>query len=233
MKVSNPFAQLIQNACGCKGITFATIPDHRLGESPETLVASASSGLAVTFGSATPSVCAAIGANSVAIFSAGTCTITADQAGNAYYGSALQVTRSFTVNLVGVGQRKLYYVHPDQLGTPRAITASADNSVVWTWSNDEPFGANLQNENPSNTGAAFQYNNRFPGQYYDAETGTHYNYFRDFDPQVGRYAQSDPIVLITRMSPAAWRHILLNGHYTFQSGGKIDLNALLAGLDLG
>lgn len=41
------------------------------------------------------------------------------------------------------------------------------------------------------------------------------------------------VVLITRMSPAAWRHILLNGHYTFQGGGKmIDLDALLAGLDL-
>ncbi|MEB0134584.1 Tn3 family transposase [Actimicrobium sp. CCC2.4] len=40
--------------------------------------------------------------------------------------------------------------------------------------------------------------------------------------------------LITRMSPAAWRHILLNGHYTFQSSGKmIDLDALLAGLELG
>jgi TnpA family transposase len=42
------------------------------------------------------------------------------------------------------------------------------------------------------------------------------------------------VELITRMSPAAWRHILLNGHYTFQSGGKIiDLDTLLAGLDLG
>ena len=41
------------------------------------------------------------------------------------------------------------------------------------------------------------------------------------------------VAMITRMSPAAWRHILLNGHYTFQSGGKmIDLDALLAGLDL-
>jgi TnpA family transposase len=41
------------------------------------------------------------------------------------------------------------------------------------------------------------------------------------------------VALITRMSPAAWRHILLNGHYTFQSGGKmIDLDTLLAGLDL-
>ncbi|XUP35099.1 hypothetical protein WAE31_11705 (plasmid) [Xanthomonas axonopodis pv. vasculorum] len=40
------------------------------------------------------------------------------------------------------------------------------------------------------------------------------------------------LALITRMSPAAWRHILLNGHYTFQSDGKmIDLDALVAGLE--
>jgi Tn3 transposase DDE domain len=40
--------------------------------------------------------------------------------------------------------------------------------------------------------------------------------------------------LITQMSPAAWRHILLNGHYTFQSDGKmIDLDALVAELELG
>ncbi|KKW48546.1 transposase [Xanthomonas citri pv. fuscans] len=39
--------------------------------------------------------------------------------------------------------------------------------------------------------------------------------------------------LITQMSPAAWRHILLNGHYTFQSDGKmIDLDALVAELEL-
>jgi RHS repeat-associated protein len=30
-----------------------------------------------------------------------------------------------------------------------------------------------------------------PGQYYDAETGTDYNYFRDYDPIIGRYEQSD------------------------------------------
>ena len=38
-------------------------------------------------------------------------------------------------------------------------------------------------------------NLRFPGQYYDAETGPHYNYFRDNDPTVGRYIASDPIGL--------------------------------------
>lgn len=36
-------------------------------------------------------------------------------------------------------------------------------------------------------------NIRFPGQYYDAETGLHYNRFRYYDPEVGRYVSADPI----------------------------------------
>ena len=39
------------------------------------------------------------------------------------------------------------------------------------------------------------YNLRYPGQYYDSETGLNYNYFRDYDPQTGRYIESDPIGL--------------------------------------
>jgi len=40
--------------------------------------------------------------------------------------------------------------------------------------------------------------------------------------------------LIAQTSPAAWRHVLLNGHYTFHSDGQlIDLDTIVAGLNLG
>jgi TnpA family transposase len=42
------------------------------------------------------------------------------------------------------------------------------------------------------------------------------------------------MALITQISPTAWRHILLNGHYTFHGDGKlIDLDKIVAGLELG
>src|SRR5215469_4198883 len=80
----------------------------------------------------------------------------------------------------------LDYVTADQLNTPRDIMDSGQN-VVWNWPSD-PFG------NGQPTGS-LTYNLRFPGQYYDAETGHNYNYLRDYDPSTGRYTESDPIGL--------------------------------------
>jgi RHS repeat-associated protein len=88
----------------------------------------------------------------------------------------------------------IFYVHTDHLNTPRKVTRPSDNQPRWTWESD-PFGTALANESPASLGT-FKYNLRFPGQLYDAHTGLNYNYFRDYDPVVGRYAQSDPIGLL-------------------------------------
>ena len=87
----------------------------------------------------------------------------------------------------------VYYVHTDQLNAPRKVTRPSDNGLMWRWDAD-PFGTPAPNQNPASLGT-FIYNLRFPGQYYQAETGLNYNYFRDYDPQTGRYLESDPFGL--------------------------------------
>jgi RHS repeat-associated protein len=83
--------------------------------------------------------------------------------------------------------------HADQLNTPGTITNQAQQ-LVWRWENQEPFGNSPPEENPSGVGS-FEFPLRFLGQHFDRETNTSYNYFRDYDPQSGRYLQSDPIGL--------------------------------------
>ncbi|BBL60897.1 type IV secretion protein Rhs (plasmid) [Methylomonas koyamae] len=86
-----------------------------------------------------------------------------------------------------------YYVYADHLNTPKAIADEA-GKTIWRW-DSEAFGSTLANEDPDKDGKAFVYNLRFPGQYYDQLTGLHYNGFRDYDPKIGRYIESDPIGL--------------------------------------
>lgn len=84
-----------------------------------------------------------------------------------------------------------YYLHADHLDTPRALTDTT-NKVIWRWDSD-PFGATAANEDPDGDGIKFTFNLRFPGQYFDKETGLHYNYHRYYDPNTGRYMTADPI----------------------------------------
>ncbi len=78
-------------------ITFGTLPNRGLGDSPLTVSASASSGLPISFSTLTPSVCKINGAT-VTLLGAGTCTLRAAQAGNPSYGAATSVDRSFVVS---------------------------------------------------------------------------------------------------------------------------------------
>jgi len=82
----------------------------------------------------------------------------------------------------------IYYAHTDHLNTPQVVT-NQSQQVVWM-GNYEPFGKLAVNQ--SNSIEVFS---RFPGQYFDAETNLYYNYFRDYDPSIGRYIESDPIGL--------------------------------------
>ncbi len=97
------------------------------------------------------------------------------------------------VPLAQVDASRLIYLHADHLGTPRVGT-DTNATIVWRWDSD-PFGSAAPNEDPDGDMNNVTVNLRFPGQYADMESGHHYNYFRSYDPSIGRYTQSDPIGL--------------------------------------
>jgi len=87
---------------------------------------------------------------------------------------------------------RVYYAYSDHLNAPRVIVNAAGD-VRWRWIS-EPFGTTPAESIP-NSLENLVVNLRFPGQYFDKESGLSYNYFRDYDGTTGRYVQSDPIGL--------------------------------------
>ena len=79
-----------------------------------------------------------------------------------------------------------YFYQNDHLGTPQKMTA-VNGAVVWS-AKYSSFGQ--AEVNPAST---IINNLRFPGQYYDKEPELHYNYFRYYNPAVGRYLRQDPL----------------------------------------
>jgi len=102
----------------------------------------------------------------------------------------------------------VYFFHNDQLGTPELMTDST-NTVVWEASYDA-FG-----EAAVNPASTVTNNFRFPGQYYDAETGLHYNWHRYYDPKTGRYLTPDPIGFAGGINPYVYVYRLRGQTYTF------------------
>ncbi|HFL1388620.1 TPA: RHS repeat-associated core domain-containing protein [Salmonella enterica] len=95
-------------------------------------------------------------------------------------------------SVTGRGEsRQVWYYHTDVTGTPQEVTA-ADGTLVWA-GYIRGFGENAADI--SNSGAYFHQPLRLPGQYFDDETGLHYNLFRYYAPECGRFVSQDPIGL--------------------------------------
>jgi RHS repeat-associated protein len=81
---------------------------------------------------------------------------------------------------------KRYHVHTDHLGSPELVLDDAGHTL-WRARIDAYGTAHVD------VGREFHQPLRWPGHYYDAETGLHENRFRTYSPELGRYLQCDPI----------------------------------------
>jgi len=124
---------------------------------------------------------------------AGATTVAVSATSNQLVSTTGTMARTYAYDQAG-NTLSNYYVHTNHLNTPRRVTRASDNTIVWRWSSD-PYGLGFVDEDPDGDGQAFIYSLRFPGQYYDVETGLNYNRARDYDPTTGRYVESDPIGL--------------------------------------
>ncbi|EEF93624.1 RHS repeat-associated core domain protein, partial [Catenibacterium mitsuokai DSM 15897] len=104
------------------------------------------------------------------------------------------------------GPASLLYIESDHLKTPRAIIDPVRDRAIWSWSlRGEAFGNSSANEDPDSDGIRFGFDLRLPGQIYDGLTGLHYNYYRNYDPAVGRYLESDPVGISA--GPATYAYV--------------------------
>jgi RHS repeat-associated protein len=103
-----------------------------------------------------------------------------------------------------IERNQVYYYHLDHLGTPQEMT-DWEGRIVWS-ARYRVHGNVLKQEV-----AEVENNLRFQGQYFDAETGLHYNRFRYYDPCTGQFTQQDPVGLLGEengyayaSNPATW-----------------------------
>ncbi|WP_226858241.1 RHS repeat-associated core domain-containing protein [Diaphorobacter aerolatus] len=99
---------------------------------------------------------------------------------------------------------KVRYYHNDHLGTPRELSGEQGNAL-WSatyqaWGNTlrvvQERATEIVQYRADPLDERVEQNLRFQGQYFDEETGLHYNRFRYYDPDVGRFVSQDPIGLL-------------------------------------
>lgn len=100
----------------------------------------------------------------------------------------------------------VFAVYADHTGKPLKVFDST-NTVSWS-ADYTPYG-----DASISSSQDFYFQHRFAGQWYDQESGLFYNYFRDYDPSLGRYLQSDPVGLTGGLNT-----------YTYVGGNPINYN---------
>ena len=123
-----------------QSITFNALANRTMAQTPFTVSATSSSGLAVSFASTTPSVCTTSGAtgSNGNLLSPGTCTLVASQVGNATYSPALDRTRSFTVSLV---RQTITFANPGNktlIQSPVTVSATSTSPQPITFTTTTP-----------------------------------------------------------------------------------------------
>jgi hypothetical protein len=118
-----------------QSINFAAITSKTV-ETMLGLSATATSGLAVSFSSLTPSICS-VSADTASLIAGGTCTIQASQAGNNQYGPAQNVDRSFMVNFLS---QTISFggIANQSAGTTPPLSASASSGLAVSFSSLTP-----------------------------------------------------------------------------------------------
>ncbi len=103
-----------------------------------------------------------------------------------YLASLLDISGILVNTIVGASpDDAVYYFINDHLGTPQKMI-DTQGDIVWE-ADYKPFGeVDVGNETVQNRF-------RFPGQYFDSETGLYYNYHRYYDPENGVYLSADPV----------------------------------------
>ncbi|MET9864740.1 putative T7SS-secreted protein [Streptomyces sp. NPDC006386] len=93
--------------------------------------------------------------------------------------------------------RRFFAIATDLVGAP---TELVDESGDLAWRSRSTLWGTTAWSRDSSTYTPL----RFPGQYYDPETGLHYNYFRHYDPETGRYTAPDPLGLTPAPNPVTY-----------------------------
>jgi RHS repeat-associated protein len=90
-------------------------------------------------------------------------------------------------------RKEMAFYQCDHLGTPQELT-DHEGGVAWS-AQYKAWGEAREAISEAGRRAGFRNPIRFQGQYWDEETGLHYNRYRYYDPQTGRFVSKDPIGL--------------------------------------